>query len=127
MFRLGTNGFLSNSLEALSPLKGFPTLAPTQPRRLAENLDPTRRTSCCPQCMQNYEQELAKVLPKESEKYSSEFKSDATRPLLPQWLKNAKSQDCDTKTSDQTVVSLIQLELCTGISLINVLLHCQVA
>uniref|UniRef100_A0A2C9VMD8 Clp R domain-containing protein n=1 Tax=Manihot esculenta TaxID=3983 RepID=A0A2C9VMD8_MANES len=101
--RLGTNGFLSNSLEALSPLKGFPTLAPTQPRRLAENLDPTRRTSCCPQCMQNYEQELAKVLPKESEKYSSEFKSDATRPLLPQWLKNAKSQDCDTKTSDQTV------------------------
>ncbi|KAF2318368.1 hypothetical protein GH714_006117 [Hevea brasiliensis] len=38
--RLGTNGILSNSVESLSPLKGFPTITPIPLRRLAENLDP---------------------------------------------------------------------------------------
>ncbi|KAM4125776.1 hypothetical protein ACB094_01G336500 [Castanea mollissima] len=99
--RLGTNGILSSSVESLSPLKGF-TGGATAPRRLSENLDPARRTSCCPQCMQNYEQELAKILPKEFEKSSSEVKSEAARPQLPQWLQNAKANDDDAKTMDQT-------------------------
>nr|POE46094.1 protein suppressor of max2 1 [Quercus suber] len=99
--RLGINGILSSSVESLSPLKGF-TAGATAPRRLSENLDPARRTSCCPQCMQNYEQELAKILPKEFEKSSSEVKSEAARPQLPQWLQNAKAHDDDAKTTDQT-------------------------
>lgn len=105
MFRLGPNGILSSSVESLSPLKGFPTVTPALLRRLTENFDPARRTSCCPQCMQSYEQELAKITPKESERSSSELKSEATQTLLPQWLKNAKSQDIDTKSFDQTAVS----------------------
>lgn len=99
--RLGTNGILSSSVESLSPLKGFPTAPTAAPRRLSENLDPARRTSCCPQCMQNYEQEV-KLLPKELEKSSSELKSEAARPPLPQWLQSAKAHDGDTKTMDQT-------------------------
>ncbi|KDP34241.1 hypothetical protein JCGZ_07812 [Jatropha curcas] len=109
--RFGTNGILSNSVESLSPLKGFSTITPAPPRRLTENLDPARRMSCCPQCMQNYEQELAQVVPKESEKSSSGFKSEASQPLLPQWLKNAKSQEGDAKTVDQTVTKDQELRL----------------
>ncbi|XP_031255211.1 protein SUPPRESSOR OF MAX2 1 [Pistacia vera] len=94
--RIGSNGngILSSSVESLSPLKGLPT------RRVSENMDPVQRMSCCPQCMQNYEQEVAK-LAKEFEKSSSEVKSEAARPSLPQWLHNAKAHD-DAKTVDQT-------------------------
>lgn len=113
VFRRGTNGILSSSVESLSPLKGFPTVALSPSRGLSENLDPARRMSCCPQCMQNYEQELAKIGPKEFEK-SSEVKSEAAHPPLPQWLKNVKSQDgVDVKTLDQTEVSSAQNELQT--------------
>ncbi|XP_044472031.1 protein SUPPRESSOR OF MAX2 1-like [Mangifera indica] len=92
--RIGSNGngILSSSVESLAPLKGFPT-APT--RRVSENMDPFRRMFCCPQCMQNYEQEVTK-LAKEFEKSSSEV----ARPSLPQWLHNAKVHD-DAKTVDQ--------------------------
>lgn len=105
IFRLGNNGILSSSVESLSPLKGFTTVSIAPPRHLYENLDPATRMSCCPQCMQNYEQELAKIVPKEVEKSSSEVKAEAAQPPLPQWLKKAKSQDGDVKTSDQTKVS----------------------
>lgn len=84
-FRLGSNGILSSSVESLSPLKNFPTATNALPRRLSENLDPSRRMSCCPECSQNYEQELAKLVVKESDKSSSEAK-----PPLPQWLQNAR-------------------------------------
>lgn len=97
--RMGTtNGILSSSVESLSPLKGFPT---AQPRLVSENLDPARGASCCRQCTQSYEQELAKLVVKESEKSSSESKSEAAQPPLPQWLQNAKAQDSNVKTSDQ--------------------------
>ncbi|KAF3452846.1 hypothetical protein FNV43_RR03279 [Rhamnella rubrinervis] len=99
--RIGTNGILSSSVESLSPLKGFPTAIPP-PRRVSENLDPSRRTSCCPQCMQNYEKELANFVAKESEKSSSDVKPEAARPQLPQWLQNAKPCDGDVKSLDQT-------------------------
>ncbi|OMO95108.1 hypothetical protein COLO4_16072 [Corchorus olitorius] len=99
--RLGSNGILSSSVESLSPLKGFATTA-TQPRQLSENLDPSRKTGCCPQCIQNYEQELAKlVAAKEFEKPSSDIKSESARPALPQWLQSAKGNDGDVKTVDQ--------------------------
>ncbi|GKV18193.1 hypothetical protein SLEP1_g28611 [Rubroshorea leprosula] len=93
--RLVTSGLLSNSIESLSPLKGFAT---AQPRRPSENMDPTQKISCCPQCTQNYDQELAKLTAaKESEKSSSE----ATQPTLPQWLQTAKAQGSDGKTLSQ--------------------------
>ncbi|KAJ8767402.1 hypothetical protein K2173_017446 [Erythroxylum novogranatense] len=91
--RLGTNGILSSSVESLSPV--ITTVA----RRLSENLDPALRLSSCPQCMQNYEQELAKIVPKDLEK-TSESK---TVTALPLWLKNAKFQEGDVKTQDQTL------------------------
>ncbi|KAL5548972.1 hypothetical protein UlMin_004203 [Ulmus minor] len=101
--RLGNNGILSSSVETLSPLKGFPTAKLALPRSLSENLDPARRISCCPQCMQSYEQELGKLVAKESEKSSSEIKSEAAKQALPQWLQNAKACDGDDKTVDQTL------------------------
>ncbi|XP_062078580.1 protein SUPPRESSOR OF MAX2 1 isoform X2 [Humulus lupulus] len=105
--RLGTNGILSSSVESLSPLKNFPTTKLGPPRRLSENMDPSRRGgSCCPQCNSNYEQELSKLIAKESERSSSsEIKSEAntTRPVLPQWLQNAKTSD-QTQTKNQELV-----------------------
>ncbi|XWS70907.1 hypothetical protein CRYUN_Cryun03dG0090700 [Craigia yunnanensis] len=99
--RLGSNGILSSSVESLSPLKRFATTA-AQPRQLSENLDPARKIGCCSQCMQNYEQELAKLLAnKEFENPSSKIISESTRPTLPQWLQNAKAYDGDVKTVDQ--------------------------
>ncbi|KAL4277790.1 hypothetical protein GQ457_03G045150 [Hibiscus cannabinus] len=96
--RLGSNGILGCSIESLSPLKGFATTT-AQPRQTSENFDPSRKTGCCPQCMQNYKQDLAKLLAaKEFEQSSSEL----TRPALPQWLQNAKAHDSDVKTVDQT-------------------------
>lgn len=104
----GPNGILSSSVESLSPLKSaFQTTATALPRRVSENLDPTRRMSCCPQCLQDYEQDLAK-LSKEFEKSPSEVKSEVARPPLPQWLNNAKAHDGDDKTADQTQVSSSQ-------------------
>ncbi|GAV71224.1 hypothetical protein CFOL_v3_14718 [Cephalotus follicularis] len=101
--RLGRSGILSSSDESLSPLKGFsPATAATPARRVSENLYPAQRMSCCPQCMKNYEQELAKLLAQASEKSSSEVKSEANKPPLPQWLQNAKSQDVDAKAINQT-------------------------
>ena len=86
-------------------MKRFATTA-AQPRQLSENLDPARKTGCCPQCMQNYEQELEKLLAnKEFENPSSKFKSESTRPALPQWLQNAKAHDGDIKTVDQIQVT----------------------
>uniref|UniRef100_A0A5B7BEJ3 Clp R domain-containing protein n=1 Tax=Davidia involucrata TaxID=16924 RepID=A0A5B7BEJ3_DAVIN len=99
--RLGANGIISSSVETLSPLKNFQTTT-ALPRRVSENLDLARRMSCCPQCMENYEQELAKLVAKEFEKSSSEVKSEAARPPLPQWLQNAKVHNSDVKTTDQS-------------------------
>ncbi|XP_009368459.2 protein SUPPRESSOR OF MAX2 1 [Pyrus x bretschneideri] len=99
--RIGaTNGILSSSVESLSPMKGFPSTSIPQPRLLSENSDPARRETCCPQCTESYEQELAKLVAKESGKSSSE--SEAAQPPLPQWLQNAKPRDVHASTLDQT-------------------------
>ncbi|OWM65885.1 protein SUPPRESSOR OF MAX2 1 [Punica granatum] len=103
--RLGTTGILGNTVESLSPLKNFSsTISNPSSRRLSENLDPTRKTSCCPKCTQGYEQELAKLKTTETEKSSPEVKSEpAARPALPQWLQNAKVHP--TQGKDEEIVS----------------------
>ncbi|KAJ4952800.1 hypothetical protein NE237_029632 [Protea cynaroides] len=88
--RLGGNGILSSSVESLTPLKSFPTTSHAFPRCRSENIDPARRMSCCPQCMENYEQELAKLVEKENEKSSSDAKVEAVKAPLPPWLLMAK-------------------------------------
>lgn len=59
-------------------------------------------SSCCPQCLQNYQRELAKL---------SQVKPEVSRPSLPQWLHNAKSQDAELKTADQVSESIALLLL----------------
>ncbi|KAG1326950.1 Protein SUPPRESSOR OF MAX2 1 [Cocos nucifera] len=83
--RPGGNGILSSSVETLAPMKGFAAAIP--PRRPPESTDPSRRTTLCPQCMESYEREVAKLVEKEFEKSSS--KPDAHQ-TLPQWLQVAK-------------------------------------
>ncbi|KAL2502362.1 Double Clp-N motif-containing P-loop nucleoside triphosphate hydrolase superfamily protein [Forsythia ovata] len=98
--RVGTERILSNPGENLNPLKSVPTLHPALTRRVSENLDPAQRTSFCPQCSDNYEKELSKLVA--IEKSFSEAKQEDNRPSLPLWLKNAKLQSSDAKTIDQS-------------------------
>ncbi|PSS08273.1 Protein SUPPRESSOR OF like [Actinidia chinensis var. chinensis] len=104
--RFGTNGILSSSVVSLNPLKSFPTPTISLQRHVSEKSDPARRISCCPQCTESYEQELAKLVAKEYEKSSSEVKQEAAQPSLPQWLQNAKVLISDTKTQakDQEMI-----------------------
>ncbi|CAI9782983.1 unnamed protein product [Fraxinus pennsylvanica] len=98
--RVETERLLSNPVENLSPLKSVPTPHPSLTRRVSENVDLSRRTSFCPQCSDNYEKELAKLVA--IEKSFKEAKEEAIRPSLPLWLKNAKLQSSDAKTTDQS-------------------------
>lgn len=103
--RMGTNGILGSTVDSLNPMKNFSSSMMSQvtlPKRLSENLDPSRRTPCCPKCSGDYEQELAKL--KESEKSSDEIKSN-----LPQWLQNAKTKDqSQVKDQEQVLKQRIQ-------------------
>ncbi|CAI9761063.1 unnamed protein product [Fraxinus pennsylvanica] len=98
--RVGTERLLSNPVENLNPLKSVPTPPPTLTRRVSENLDIAQRNSFCPQCSDNYEKELAKLVA--IEKTFSEAKQESNRPSLPLWLKNAKLQSSDAKLTDQS-------------------------
>ena len=95
--RLGTTGFMSNSFESLSSstlMKSFPTVVPIAPRKqLPDNTDPARKTNLCNQCSQNYEQELAKHVPKNLEKPSTDDVEATNQQSLPPWLKNATTND----------------------------------
>ncbi|XP_052199963.1 protein SUPPRESSOR OF MAX2 1-like [Diospyros lotus] len=104
MFRRpGPHGILSSSVESLSPLKGFPNVTAALSRRASENSDPARRMSCCPQCTDSYEKELAKLVANVYEKSSSEVGSEVVaQSALPLWLQNAKALSGDTKTVDQS-------------------------
>lgn len=95
--RLGTNGLLGSSVESFSPLKNLPTTISAPPRRLSENLDPARRTGCCPECTQKCDQEIARAAATEIEKPSPEVESESGRSLLPQWLQNAKVHESQNK------------------------------
>ncbi|XP_027329172.1 protein SUPPRESSOR OF MAX2 1 isoform X2 [Abrus precatorius] len=100
--RLGTNGILGTSLDSFSALKTLPTTTITPLRRASENVDPAAVSICCPQCMQNCEQEVADMF-KETEKSDSELKSEAARPPLPQWLQNARNNNDNAKSNSQEV------------------------
>ncbi|KAJ8617198.1 hypothetical protein MRB53_013384 [Persea americana] len=101
--RLGGNGILSSSIGSLTPpLKGISMGgAALAPRRQPENTEQTRgSTACCPICMENYEQELAKLVAKEYEKSSSDSKPEVHQ-ALPQWMQTAKLNNGSTKPTDQ--------------------------
>ena len=117
IIRLGSNGILGTSLESLSPLKAFPTTTITPPRRASENTDSAGVSGCCPQCTQNYEQELADIL-KENEKSDTESKSEAARPALPQWLQKATNND-NAKVMDQAQVNFIKNKLKTPVEVLS--------
>ncbi|CAN1223042.1 Protein SUPPRESSOR OF MAX2 1 [Linum grandiflorum] len=79
-----------------APLPGmFPRVPITPLKQLPNNQDPARKTKLCDQCNQNYEQELAKHVPKNIEKPSTDdVSSEAThQQSLPPWLKNATTND----------------------------------
>ncbi|PIN18211.1 Chaperone HSP104 [Handroanthus impetiginosus] len=96
--RLGNERPLSNQVEQLIPLKAIPTPLPALTRGVSENSDPAQRATFCPQCLENYEKELAKLTA--IEKSLSEAKQEGTKPSLPQWLQNAKLNSTDAKTGD---------------------------
>ncbi|CAN4113349.1 unnamed protein product [Withania somnifera] len=87
-----------SSVDTLNQLKSFPGLVPALPRRVPESLNPRLRTSCCPQCKEKYEHELAKLV-SEFENSSSEAESESPRPQLPQWLQSAKLKNDSKVTS----------------------------
>ncbi|KAL6012322.1 hypothetical protein ACLOJK_002807 [Asimina triloba] len=98
--RLSGNGILSSSVGSLNSSKGFTVGGPPpSSRRPSEIMDPSRG-SCCPTCMNSYEQELAKLVAKEFEKSSSDAKPEA-RPTLPPWMQVAKQNSADPKSADQ--------------------------
>lgn len=99
--RLGTDRILGNPVEPLNALKSLPTVNPALSRGVMENQDPSRRTSCCPQCLEKYEQEL-KLLKKQFENLAPENKSESPKAPLPQWLQNAKLSNGDNKMTDQS-------------------------
>lgn len=98
---------LRNSVESVSSLKNFPTtISNSSSRCLSENLDPARKTICCPICAEGYEQELAKLKAMESEKTSSEVMPEAAAQSgLPRWLQNAKVHPTQVSGSNWTTNS----------------------
>lgn len=104
ILRLGTNKIPGATLDSLSPLKSFSPAPAVIQRRVSENLDRSRKLNCCPECLQSYEQELAKLLAQDSE-----VQPGAAQSQLPRWLQNAKGPDDGVKTLNETQVSLAQL------------------
>ncbi|KAL9249325.1 SUPPRESSOR OF MAX2 1-like protein [Drosera capensis] len=88
--RLGSNGIISCSTGSFGHMMSIPTVEPPPMRCMAESLDAARVLSCCPQCEGNYEKELAKIVLIQQDWSVSEVKQEAARPLLPQWMQNAK-------------------------------------
>ncbi|GMH17827.1 hypothetical protein Nepgr_019668 [Nepenthes gracilis] len=90
--RFGSNENLSSSVESLSPLKSFQMEGPNLSRSVPGNLGP-RKSACCPQYLQYYEQKL--------EKLDSEFKSYPTRHQLPPCMQNAEA--CNNDAVEGTI------------------------
>lgn len=116
--RLGSNGgILSSSVECLTPMRSFPMAAPPLTRRVSENLDPLRRFSCCPQCTEKCNEDLAKLTAGQAEKSSSEVKSNASEQPLPVWLQSARLSNDTAKgatdpaqNKDQDLILRLQRE-----------------
>ncbi|XAR51209.1 hypothetical protein NMG60_11005770 [Bertholletia excelsa] len=102
--RLGDSRVFSSSVESLNPLKNFSTTSTSLPWRARENLNPAWRMSCCPQCTENYEKELAKLVAEEYEKSSSEQNLEVAQPPLPRWLQDAKVLGQDNKSKEHSEI-----------------------
>ncbi|CAA0809687.1 Double Clp-N motif-containing P-loop nucleoside triphosphate hydrolases superfamily protein [Striga hermonthica] len=76
-----------------SPLPGLARLVP-------ENSDPAQKPTFCPQCSVNYEKDLAKIAA--IEKSLSRAKQDNLQSTLPVWLQNAKLNNPDAKTTNES-------------------------
>ncbi|KAH6819266.1 Double Clp-N motif-containing P-loop nucleoside triphosphate hydrolases superfamily protein [Perilla frutescens var. frutescens] len=85
---------LSTPVEPLNPLKGLPIPLSALNRPVSENSDPSEKMAYCPQCSENYEKEVAKLVM--IHKSFSEATSEKSQPSLPQWLQNAKVNTADT-------------------------------
>ncbi|KAG9148739.1 hypothetical protein Leryth_013417 [Lithospermum erythrorhizon] len=97
--RPGSDRLLGNPWEHLNGLNSFPTPTSTLSSRLSESSNATKNSSCCPQCLEKYEEELADFA-KEFENSCYDEKLEATPTQLPQWLRNAKIQDNRINGSD---------------------------
>ncbi|KAJ8562110.1 hypothetical protein K7X08_011401 [Anisodus acutangulus] len=98
--RLGNERILGSSLDPLNQLKSFTGPVPALlPRRAPENLNPRLRTSCCPQCKEKFEHELAKLVSEFENSSSEANKSESPKPQLPQWLQSAKLKNDSKATS----------------------------
>ncbi|XP_019056957.1 PREDICTED: LOW QUALITY PROTEIN: protein SMAX1-LIKE 2-like [Tarenaya hassleriana] len=94
---------LSSPIESISQARSLHIPAVTLPsRRVHESSDSGGGMRCCPQCLQNYKNNIANL-----------ETSSSDRTLLPQWLQNAeagglaKSNVSDKKlTKDQELVEL---------------------
>ncbi|CAM8920791.1 unnamed protein product [Rhodiola kirilowii] len=85
--RLGSTGFMGNSMQPVTPIKSLTTSIDSFYRPLSDNSDPALKITCCPQCKDSYEKELANVMSTELEMSSTET------TLLPVWLQTAKTTD----------------------------------
>ncbi|RAL39154.1 hypothetical protein DM860_015690 [Cuscuta australis] len=96
---LGKERLLSNPCESLNPLRTLP-VAGTPPllRALSENVNVDRRTPSCPQCMEKYNQDLAKLV-SEFENSPSDAITNSAQQALPQWMQDAKLINGDKGTS----------------------------
>ncbi|KAL0891292.1 hypothetical protein Bca101_015275 [Brassica carinata] len=81
--RLGSSNIIST--ESISPTRSIQI--------------PTGKMSCCAQCLENYENDVAKL---------EKSLTGNNRSVLPQWLQNAKADDVGDKklTKDQEIVEL---------------------
>ncbi|CAI9098686.1 OLC1v1035375C1 [Oldenlandia corymbosa var. corymbosa] len=101
--RPGAERILGNSTDPLNSLKKMPLLNPALSRAASEKVDPARKISCCPQCLEKYEQELT-LMRKELENSSPDKKSEPApaQTSLPQWLQNAKLGNGAVKLTDMS-------------------------
>ncbi|KAG2241716.1 hypothetical protein Bca52824_090289 [Brassica carinata] len=73
--RLGSSNIIST--ESISPTRSIQI--------------PTGKMSCCAQCLENYENDVAKL---------EKSLTGNNRSVLPQWLQNAKADDVDKRSRD---------------------------
>ncbi|GER52085.1 double Clp-N motif-containing P-loop nucleosidetriphosphate hydrolases superfamily protein [Striga asiatica] len=95
-------GLATRISENSNPAQRHPTPSPLPGlgRLIPENLDPAQQPTFCPQCSVNYEKDLAKIAA--MEKSLSQAKQDTLQSTLPAWLQNAKLNNPDAKTPNES-------------------------
>ncbi|KAF2586695.1 hypothetical protein F2Q70_00034233 [Brassica cretica] len=91
--RLGSNNN-NNAMLLSSNIISVESKSPTRSSQI-----PTSKMSCCSQCLQSYENDVAKL---------EKSLTEDNRSVLPQWLQNAKVDNVGDKklTKDQEIVEL---------------------